>query len=157
MFKFRKKNKNKKNIPNIFEIGSVLFYPIFSKMKQKSRYDARKRLLNRWGRHSPKKIWYCYLTIAAILVSFNILGLITHSTNKSDIYTQNTVPRVDFASSSFKIMANKQEIRDAAENYVNKTSVLMNEFDSLMKKDVKSHEDSLRIISIYKSLNNKTQ
>lgn len=152
MFGLRKR-KNRQPSQLMRAIG-LLVSPILASIRKKIRYNGRARLLNRWGRKSPRKVWYMYVCMGLILITVNIVQLIFHSKSSgvSNYVADMPLLSYDNKVNMFDIVRNNQDINDKIEQYTSESRRLLAELDTLVKKDVKSHQDSIRILTIYNTL-----
>lgn len=153
MFGIRKlKNRHLFMMPNFV---SPIFNKHISNIKAKIKFDCRIRLANRWMRNNPKRMMYCYCMAAASILLMNF-AIDSYESRKH----HDSVPAVSSDKSAQNVFAglskinmNTEIIKAQVKHYSQKESRLINEFDSIMNIQIKSPEDSARLISIYHILN----
>lgn len=151
------KNRNKKERPAWLTSFYLDFIkPFTDGVQHKMRLKGRKRLANRWAGKHPKKVVWSYAICAILILSLNFVPFfIKDSSPKSNDLLGLTNMKdfnehFDFLSlSQSKYMSIKKTIGELGEKGLN----MYSEMDSLMKKESKTHADSVRIYQIYNVLN----
>lgn len=153
MFSFKRKKKERRHAGLFWKMMGDLCSPVTQWLEKKLHYRSRIRLLNRWGRHHPKKLFYCYCVCAVIIISLNILSIDFH-------HPQDIVAPFPDLSDADKVFEKNREIENTHSlihsvetEYASSNYYLVDRLDSLVKVPVKSHADSVEIVRIYNKLN----
>lgn len=130
--------------------------PFFEMLSAKTRYPARKVIINRWGRHHPKRVVCLYGMFAVIILSFNIMGHFLHdssnTTTNSDVLNIARKSSVNPVQGMSQININRKVIGSTMQDYADVNISLAHRLDSLVRLDGKSRQDSIEILNIYKKL-----
>ncbi|MCM1491087.1 MAG: hypothetical protein NC095_09725 [Muribaculum sp.] len=155
---FRKRKKDK---PSKFASSLYLdvVNPLMNHIKQITRFSGRRKLVNRWIRKNPKKFVWTYTAVGLVIIMVNIVRIFMPDDN-----------RTDDSRKSFAELSSIQPLRDQLnylstyDNNVEKIKRIMSEFgqtgvemyqemDSLIRLQVKTRSDSIRIWNLYEILN----
>lgn len=154
MFGIRKNNKKKSKQTAIF-IKNLLS-PYLQKISETIRIDGRIRLANRWGRKHPRRLMFYYAVFSVTLLAVTLItDIMNHAaSDTSDVLKISDIPQMYNRLNFIQSQEGKQElIKHEIADLYGKGLILYNELDSLQHLQNKSHQDSIRIITIYQALN----
>lgn len=152
--------KNKKNITKkadmiLLSIKESVFRPTKAFLT-KIRFNARKRLVNRWARKNPKAFMLSYLGIALVFVALNCLDIVfgfTTNSNDSNLLGEEELSVVSNRIKQSEIIeSNRKMLFSEYNRFAELSNQRILELDSLMKLSEKSHTDSVRIVQLYTAL-----
>lgn len=127
----------------------------FSRLRKKTRFDGRIRIANMWARKHPRRTVIIYGIIAVALIAANVFEFciydIKGGTDAEEV--QPGILRSAFERQN-RITENNMIIREKIENLNAKKMQLIEEFDSLKNLSQRSHEDSLRMYSLFHGITN---
>lgn len=120
------------------------------------RLNGRIRLLNRWCRHNPKKMFVCFLVTFFSIAVLDFMLFQPTPSNSKHLKFDTSAPTV---YEDWKDISNEYGKRNELIQFVNKTIDLRSRMDSLINIPNKSHVDSMQLLQCVnelKSLSTKT-
>lgn len=152
---FRIKKKGREKAQRLHQTLKDQLSPHLTKLGERLRLRARIRWANIWGRNHPKKLMVYYSTFAIALLSGTVLiDFLTPKAKSQDLLGLQSIPKMDHRLQSLNNSEIQTEkIKMELATLGQKGLIIYNELDSLMKLPVKTHEDSVRIITNYNILN----
>ena len=131
--------------------------PYIDRQAVKMRLAGRIRLLDRWGRKNPKRLFLYYLCFAIIIISLNVIMSwvcsIDHSADK-DPLELSRLSQTNLVDGMNVLNLNREQIKDAVHDYNQARIILAHRLDSLCNLPVKSSSDSTQIYNLWNLLNN---
>lgn len=125
--------------------------PKVSSLNKRHRIAARIRLANRWATKNPKKT--AAHVVSSLLVMFVMNIIVTGARLESQEPKLSEIAQVEPIFDGFRrIQANKETHRNRIADLTRQGNELRHDIDSLMSIPSKSHDDSIKIVTRYKQL-----
>ena len=153
MFGIRKKVRGKAQA--VHRTIRELLSPLIARLGDRLRLSGRIRLANIWARKHPRTLMFNYSAFAVLLLGITLLSdSFGQSEKQEDPLSLKSIPSMShrLQSLSNTEIQNERIKREVAQ-FGQMGMRLYNELDSLLKLPTKTHEDSLRIATNYKILN----
>ena len=152
---FGLKNKGREKARRFHDTLKAQISPHIARLGERFRLSARIRLANRWSQKHPKRVMTYYLTFSFCLLAFSIiLDFFPHGIKETETLGLESIPSMSHRLQSLSNTEIQNErIKHEVAQFGQMGMLLYNELDSLLKLPSKTHEDSVRIATNYKILN----
>lgn len=153
MFGLKKKGREKAQA--IHRTIREQLSPHLARLGERLRLRGRIRLVNIWARKHPRKLMFYYSAFAVLLLGITLLSdSFGQSEKQEDPLSLKSIPSMSHRLQSISNMEIQNErIKRETAQFGQMGMRLFNELDSLLKLPTKTHEDSLRIATNYRILN----
>lgn len=148
-----KKNAREKSARFHKAIANFLS-PHIQKIAEKIKLNRRIRIANIWAKRHPKTLMTYYIVFAICLIAITLISDLSVTNKTEDVLDIKSIPSMSHRLKSLNnTEIQNEKLRMEIGELGRKGQKLYNELDSMMQIPNKSHEDSLKIYSTYKTLN----
>lgn len=134
--------------------------PFLASLFARTRYPGRIRLMNRWGRKHPRKLVTYYCIFAFLLLGWNVAGFFIGNdkeSNEDPLKLKDMANTENIFSGMAVLNRNREAIQSSVSEYAETNIKLYTQLDSLLSLKIKTREDSLEIVRLYRILNSNSK